>query len=79
MASKKRPQRDKIDGDEKIKSKKIKSEANQNEDVAKILQSADNHRVLSELFNSAEGTGWKNVRNWKSEAPVRLWHGVTER
>ena len=38
---------------------------------------AGDRAVLAALYDATGGTGWRNRRNWKTEAPLRDWYGVT--
>ncbi len=33
--------------------------------------------VLVEFYKGADGFGWRNKRNWLTNKPIGLWHGVT--
>ncbi len=43
--------------------------------------SCDNHAgdraVLAAFYDATGGPGWRVSTNWKTEAPLRDWHGVT--
>ena len=38
---------------------------------------ADDRAVLAAFYDATGGPGWSNSTNWKTEAPLRDWHGVT--
>ena len=33
--------------------------------------------MLTALYDSTDGPGWTNSRNWKTAAALDKWHGVT--
>ena len=43
-----------------------------------VTDSRDSDReALAALYDAAGGPAWKNGTNWKTEAPLGEWHGVT--
>ena len=38
---------------------------------------AGDRAVLAAFYDATGGPGWTNDANWKTEAPLRDWHGVT--
>ena len=42
-----------------------------------ILNPLSERAVLTALYDSTDGPGWTNSRNWKTAAALDKWHGVT--
>ena len=42
-----------------------------------ILNPLSDRAVLTALYDSTDGPGWTNSRNWKTAAALDKWHGVT--
>ena len=42
-----------------------------------ILNPLSERAVLTALYDSTDGPGWTNSRNWKTAAALDEWHGVT--
>ena len=38
---------------------------------------AGDRAVLTAFYDATGGPGWRISTNWKTEAPLRDWHGVT--
>ena len=38
---------------------------------------ATDRAALAALYNATDGANWRNNRNWLSNAPMGVWHGVT--
>ena len=41
------------------------------------FDSQDDKDVLTEFYNSTNGTNWADNSSWLSSQPIRTWHGVT--
>ena len=37
----------------------------------------EDRAVLEELYNATDGPNWMSSMNWKTEAPLNEWYGVT--
>ena len=45
--------------------------------VAHQVDSPGDRAVLIELYSATDGESWTNNTNWRSDRPIREWHGVT--